>query len=75
MSFAKNINKSIAKNISKTLSRKTFKNVLIMLNILQQMHLLKLLRKTAEATGNLIVEKITNEITRTFPSKTKTYKY
>ena len=46
-----------------------------MLNILQQMHLLKLLRKPAEATGNLIVEKITNEITGTFPSKTKTYKY
>ena len=41
----------------------TTKNFLIMLNNLQQMHL-KLLQETAEATGDLIGNKIANGITK-----------
>ena len=73
MLFAKNMGKNICKNISKNLSCKCSKNFLIILNNLQQMRL-KLLqteqfKKTAEATGGLIDNKIPNAVVKYYHGK------
>ena len=57
--------KGIWKNISKNLSAKYNQNFLIVLKIRQQMHLellLRVIQKTAEVTGDLIVMKLLIEL-------------
>ena len=65
--FAKSVGKNIGKNISKNLSGKYNKKFFDHANNLKQMPL-KLLRKkqfkSAEATGDLIGNKISNKITK-----------
>ena len=63
MTFAGNMGKNLGKYICKNLSGKYSQKLLIMLNNLQQMHL-KLLQKTAEATGDLIGNKAADKITK-----------
>ena len=64
LSFSKNLGRNIDKNISKNLSSTYIvKNILIRQSYLLKMDL-KLLQKTAEATGNLIENKIADKITK-----------
>ena len=66
--FARNMSKSIGKNKSKKLSSKYIQNFLIMLNNLPQPHVKllqkELILKKAEATCDLIENKIANRITK-----------
>ena len=68
LSFAKNMGKNIGKNISKNLSGKT-KNFLTILKNLPPTDAVKTvskkaIQKTVEVTGDLIGNKIPNQITR-----------